>query len=102
MSIDFSLGECSIISYFLFRFLFITHLPLGLRILSIGQVFNLDSNFIEMLSDSTFNPLFILEELYDENEILEASWFRPNDLPKIPPEPSLSNQLIKRAINSLI
>lgn len=33
-------------------------------------VFNLDSNFIEMLSDSTFNPLFILEELYDENEIL--------------------------------
>jgi len=38
----------------------------------------------------------------DEKEILEASWFRPNDLPKIPPEPSLSNQLIKRAINSLI
>ena len=38
----------------------------------------------------------------DENEILEASWFRPKDLPKIPPEPSLSNQLIKRAINSLI
>ena len=38
----------------------------------------------------------------DKNEILEASWFRPNDLPKIPPEPSLSNQLIKRAINSLI
>ena len=33
-------------------------------------VFNLDSNFIEMLSDSTFNPLFILEELYEENEIL--------------------------------
>ena len=33
-------------------------------------VFNLDSNFIEMLSDSTFNPLFILEELYDKNEIL--------------------------------
>ena len=33
-------------------------------------VFNLDSNFIEMLSDSTFKPLFILEELYDENEIL--------------------------------
>ncbi len=38
----------------------------------------------------------------DENEILEASWFKPNDLPKIPPEPSLSNQLIKKAINSLI
>ena len=38
----------------------------------------------------------------DANEILEASWFRSNDLPKIPPEPSLSNQLIKRAINSLI
>ncbi|MAI03605.1 MAG: NAD(+) diphosphatase [Rickettsiales bacterium TMED289] len=38
----------------------------------------------------------------DENEILEASWFKPNDLPKIPPEPSLSNQLIKKAISSLI
>ena len=33
-------------------------------------IFNLDSNFIEMLSDSTFKPLFILEELYDDNEIL--------------------------------
>jgi len=38
----------------------------------------------------------------DNKEILEASWFKSNDLPKIPPEPSLSNLLIKKAINSLI
>tara|TARA_B100001996_G_scaffold315739_1_gene258664 strand:- start:1028 stop:1828 length:801 start_codon:yes stop_codon:yes gene_type:complete len=37
----------------------------------------------------------------DKKEILEASWFKSSDLPKIPPEPSLSNLLIKKAINSL-
>ena len=45
-------------------------------------VFNLDSNFIAMLSDSTFKPLFILEELYNEDEIL--SFYSSNDVSNKP------------------
>ena len=32
----------------------------------------------------------------DTQELLEAQWFAKNDLPTIPPKPSLSNYLIKR------
>jgi NAD+ diphosphatase len=38
----------------------------------------------------------------DNDELLEADWFTSKDLPNIPPEPSLSNLLIKRTINSLL
>lgn len=38
----------------------------------------------------------------DDKELLEASWFKPDDLPQIPPEPSLSNLLIKKTTDSLI
>lgn len=30
----------------------------------------------------------------DENEVAEAGWFPPNDLPDIPPPPSIANKLI--------
>ena len=35
----------------------------------------------------------------DNNEILEANWFQKDDLPHIPPEPSLSNKLIKTTLD---
>jgi NAD+ diphosphatase len=38
----------------------------------------------------------------DNDELLEADWFTSKDLPNIPPEPSLSNLLIKKTINSLL
>ena len=38
----------------------------------------------------------------DNDELLEANWFDVKDLPNIPPEPSLSNFLIKQTINSLL
>ena len=38
----------------------------------------------------------------DTKELLEAKWFAKNDLPTIPPKPSLSNYLIKRITNSQI
>ena len=38
----------------------------------------------------------------DNDELLEANWFSGEDLPNIPPEPSLSNFLIKQTINSLL
>ena len=38
----------------------------------------------------------------DNDELLEANWFDVRDLPNIPPEPSLSNFLIKQTINSLL
>ena len=43
------------------------------------------------------------EELtLDDEEIEEGRWFDKNDLPKIPPPPSLSNKLIQHVIDSLI
>ena len=38
----------------------------------------------------------------DNNEILEANWFQKDDLPHIPPEPSLSNKLIKTTLDSML
>ena len=38
----------------------------------------------------------------DNDDLLEANWFDVKDLPNIPPEPSLSNFLIKQTINSLL
>tara|TARA_B100000035_G_scaffold95694_1_gene81155 strand:+ start:220 stop:1017 length:798 start_codon:yes stop_codon:yes gene_type:complete len=38
----------------------------------------------------------------DNDEILEANWYTEENLPQIPPEPSLSNLLIKKTINSLL
>tara|TARA_B100000579_G_C22684632_1_gene782002 strand:+ start:228 stop:1022 length:795 start_codon:yes stop_codon:yes gene_type:complete len=38
----------------------------------------------------------------DNNEILDASWYSKDELPTIPPEPSLSNFLIRETVNSLI
>ena len=38
----------------------------------------------------------------DNHEILDASWYSKDDLPTIPPKPSLSNFLIKETANSLI
>ena len=38
----------------------------------------------------------------DNDELLEANWFDVKDLPNIPPEPSLSNFLIKQTINPLL
>ena len=38
----------------------------------------------------------------DNDELLEANWFDVKDLPNIPPEPSLSNFLIKQTIKSLL
>ena len=38
----------------------------------------------------------------DTQELLEAQWFAKNDLPTIPPKPSLSNYLIRRITDSQI
>lgn len=38
--------------------------------------------------------------LIDTQELLEAQWFAKNDLPTIPPKPSLSNYLIKKITDS--
>ena len=38
----------------------------------------------------------------DTNEILEAGWYQTNNLPLIPPEPSLSNKLIKTTLASML
>ena len=41
-------------------------------------------------------------ELIDNNEILAAGWYQKDDLPLIPPEPSLSNKLIKTTLDSML
>ena len=38
----------------------------------------------------------------DNNEILAAGWYQKDDLPLIPPEPSLSNKLIKTTLDSML
>ena len=38
----------------------------------------------------------------DNDELIEANWYSGKELPNIPPEPSLSNLLIKETINSLL
>ena len=40
--------------------------------------------------------------LVDNDELIEANWYSGKELPNIPPEPSLSNLLIKQTINSLL
>ena len=37
----------------------------------------------------------------DNNEILEANWYSKDDLPLIPPEPSLSNKLIRNTLKTM-
>ena len=37
----------------------------------------------------------------DNNEILEANWYSEQNLPQIPPEPSLSNTLIKDTLKTM-
>ena len=37
----------------------------------------------------------------DNNEILEANWYSEENLPQIPPEPSLSNTLIKNTLKTM-
>ena len=37
----------------------------------------------------------------DDNEILEANWYSEENLPQIPPEPSLSNTLIKNTLKTM-
>tara|TARA_B100000073_G_scaffold111174_1_gene89717 strand:+ start:880 stop:1773 length:894 start_codon:yes stop_codon:yes gene_type:complete len=73
----------------------------GLRIKNINYVGSQSWPFPNQLM-MAFQAEAISKDVHiDEKEILEASWFKPNDLPTIPPEPSLSNLLIKRAIDSL-
>ena len=38
----------------------------------------------------------------DNNEILDAGWYQKDNLPLIPPEPSLSNKLIKTTLASML
>ena len=38
----------------------------------------------------------------DNNELLEANWVQKDDLPHNPPEPSLSNNLIKTTLDSML
>ena len=38
----------------------------------------------------------------DNKEILEANWYEKDNLPTIPPEPSLSNKLIKSTLKSML
>ena len=42
------------------------------------------------------------EIVIDNNEILEAGWYHKDNLPLIPPEPSLSNKLIKTTLESML
>ena len=37
----------------------------------------------------------------DNNEILEANWYSKENLPLIPPEPSLSNTLILNTLKTM-
>ena len=74
----------------------------GLRIKNINYVGSQSWPFPNQLMMAFQAEATSKEVLIDEKEILEASWFKPTDIPKIPPEPSLSNSLIKKAIDSLI
>ena len=74
----------------------------GLRIKNINYVGSQSWPFPNQLMMAFQAEATSKEVLIDEKEILEASWFKPNEIPKIPPEPSLSNSLIKKAIDSLI
>ncbi len=74
----------------------------GLRVKNINYVGSQSWPFPNQLMMAFQAEATSKDVLIDEKEILEASWFKPNDIPKIPPEPSLSNLLIKKAINSLI
>ena len=74
----------------------------GLRIKNINYVGSQSWPFPNQLMMAFQAEAISKDVLIDEKEILEASWFKPNEIPKIPPEPSLSNSLIKKAINSLI
>ena len=73
----------------------------GLKIKNINYVGSQSWPFPNQLMMAFQAEAISKDMVIDEDEILEASWFKVKELPKIPPEPSLSNQLIKKAISSL-